>query len=70
MIKWFVAYYAPERPYSYHASDNKFYPYGPWYRKYFNTYDEAIAAARHARRHNKDKRKYIFIDCAYYQIAE
>lgn len=70
MIKWFVAYYAPDKAYSYHANDNKFYPYGPWYRRYYDNYEDAMAVAKHARKHNKDKSKYIFIDCQHYEIVK
>lgn len=69
-IYYFVAYYGPEKPYCYHADDNKFYPYGPWYRRRYKDREKAIAAAKHARHKNPDKRKYIFVDSQIYYTTE
>lgn len=59
---YFVAYYGPEKAYSYSAEKNQFLPYAPIYRHRFYDLDQARAAARHARHHHPDKRKFIFVD--------
>ena len=64
MIYYFVAYYSPEKPYSYNAEKNIFLPYSPIYRRRYADIEQARAAARHARKKNPDKRRYIFIDSA------
>lgn len=72
MTYYFVAYYGQDKAYSYHAADNSFLPYSPIYRKRFKDYFKALAAAKHARHKNPDKRKYIFVDSAisYYSQLE
>lgn len=63
-IYYFVAYYAPERAYSYSAAKDEFLPYSPIYRRRFFDQEQAEAAARHARHKHPSKRKYIFVDSA------
>ena len=61
---YFVAYYGPEKAYSYSAEKNAFLPYSPIYRRRFYDLEQARAAVRHARHKHPEKRKYIFIDSA------
>lgn len=60
---YFVAYYGPNKAYSYNAEKDIFLPYSPIYRRR-HTYEEAMQIMKHARHKHADKRKYIFIDSA------
>lgn len=64
MIYYFVAYYAEEKAYTYHAENNSFLPYSPIYRRRYSDSETAQAIARHARKKNRDKARYIFVDSA------
>lgn len=64
MLYYFIAYYSPEKAFSYNAEKNTFLPYSPIYRRRYASLEQARAAARHARHKNPDKRNYIFIDAA------
>ena len=70
MIYYFVAYYGPEKAYTYNIEKNMWLPYSPIYRKRYYDYEIAIQAAKRARKKNPDKRKDIFIDTAQCYIRE
>lgn len=61
-IVYFVALYDTEKAYCYHANDNTWRPYTNIYRQYYKNYETAMAAVRHARHKNKEKRNNIFLD--------
>lgn len=60
---YFVAYYAPNKAYTYDAEKNAFLPYAPIYRRRYKDYEQALRVVKHARRKHPDKRQFIFLDC-------
>lgn len=64
MLYYFVAYYGPDKAYTYDINNNRWLPYSPIYRRRYRDYDIAMQAVKRARHKNPDKRRYIFIDSA------
>ena len=63
-LYYFIAYYAPEKPYTYNSNKNVFLPYSPIYRQRFKNIDAAKHALKKAKKRNPKKARYIFIDTA------
>lgn len=64
MVYYFVAYYGPDKAYTYDINNNSWLPYSPIYRRRYRDYFQALQARKRAIKKNPDKREYIFIDSA------